>query len=183
MYSKRLFFGIKLPLEIKLKIGKLQAEVMSGFSARKVKWTEQDNFHLTLHFLGGVQESEVANLQNIQVVTENFEIRMSQLLCFPDFNRPRVIALKIVVPDKGQKLYQELGAQVAELGYEVGDRIWQPHVTLGRIKDDLQKPCPKFDVNFEADVKIDSFQLFESHLESNGPRYEVVEEFQLKNNN
>jgi len=89
----RLFIAIELPETIKSELAGIQSKLKA--SRADVKWVEPQNIHLTLKFLGYVQQDKIAAIKNavdkIAGQTKAFNISLSEIGAFPDLNSPRVI--------------------------------------------------------------------------------------------
>src|SRR5205823_11792895 len=106
----RAFLAIQLSDEMKRQIGSVQAELKrevsgSGRGGRAVKickigkigWTQPEVIHLTLKFLGDIQETQVEALREIlhkaAAPARPFTLEARGLGAFPNPRAPRVIWL------------------------------------------------------------------------------------------
>ena len=104
-----------------------------------VKWVNETQMHLTLKFLGNIEESKVQEisdaLKSIANNTKEFTISLSNLGAFPNAKRPRVIWVGI---DKGKNQLKLLASQIEtnleKLGFPKEPRDFKSHLTLGRVK-------------------------------------------------
>ena len=100
-----------------------------------VRWIPQTNCHLTLKFLGDIDEGQVQAigqaLEGESSLFPRFTINAKGLGVFPDATRPRVLWVGI----DGKPL-AELAARVektlASLGIAEEKRKFTPHLTIGR---------------------------------------------------
>ena len=58
----RLFIAMPIPAVVRAEIAVVQDALRRGLTATGVKWTRPDQFHLTLRFLGDVEEARVPEL-------------------------------------------------------------------------------------------------------------------------
>src|SRR5262245_32157842 len=140
MARLRTFIAVELEKGIRSRCVALQQSL--GRSGGEVKWVEPDNIHVTLLFLGEVDEREVHELCRAVCETcsgfEPFALSVEGLGCFPNARRPRVVwvgvgagAARLVA------LHDALETPLLELGcYRREERRYTPHVTLGRVKSD-----------------------------------------------
>ncbi|MBU1905681.1 MAG: RNA 2',3'-cyclic phosphodiesterase, partial [Candidatus Omnitrophica bacterium] len=81
----RTFIAIELPKEIKQELAKMQEQLKA--SGADVKWVKPENIHLTLKFLGEIEERKLEQINQIlQEVTKNkstFQASISSLGAFP----------------------------------------------------------------------------------------------------
>ena len=96
----RAFIAIELPKNIKASLAGLQEELKT--SGADIKWVEPENIHLTLKFLGEIDEivfnKVIKILGDIGLEINPFQLSICSLGAFPKINFPRVIWVGI---DKG----------------------------------------------------------------------------------
>jgi len=133
----RTFICIEIPGSIKERISNLQ-EILRDTEAQ-VSWTKSSNVHLTLKFLGGVQESRIEHvskaLERAASGIGQFEVEIGGAGCFPSPRSPRV--LWVGVPNVAQQLrqlYSNIENELAKEGFEREKRKFSPHLTIGRIR-------------------------------------------------
>ncbi|MCG8651806.1 MAG: RNA 2',3'-cyclic phosphodiesterase, partial [Pirellulales bacterium] len=102
-----------------------------------IKWVPTDNLHLTLKFLGEVDNIEIPNVCGVlRRVTEKivpFELSFAGTGGFPEIERPRILFAG--VRDESQTLCElvaDLETHLADLGFKPEPRDYRPHLTLGR---------------------------------------------------
>ncbi|MGI6412196.1 MAG: RNA 2',3'-cyclic phosphodiesterase [Syntrophomonadaceae bacterium] len=153
-----------------------------------VKWVEYENFHLTLKFLGNIKPGLIPKIkEQLYTVGETcptFELFPDQLGFFPSKIRPRVIwlGLKGEVA-KAQFLGERVDAYLSELGFEP-EKNRSMHLTIGRIRSELNlkemlQVAFSEDFSSQVPIKVADFSLMESEISSRGPRYRVIERFEL----
>lgn len=154
-------------------------------SAGKVSWTKPAQMHLTLKFLGDVQDTETPDI--CRVVSrvagrfEPFEIVCRGAGAFPNLGNPRTLWIGI---EHGAKELCELQAAIedalkSELGFPKEQRRFQPHLTIGRVKQHngaaelgaALKEHADFDVDLSV---IDEVVVFASFLGRGGPTHEAL---------
>jgi len=149
----------------------------------QVKWVKRNNLHITLKFLGNVEESLLPKIKtNAQAAIEGqsrFQVNVDKLGSFPHMGYPKVIWFGLSsAPEEIYRLHNELEEQLTKLGFSKEDRDYVPHVTLGRTKDknngkikDLGKKLQKTRMEESWKVTINKLTLMESQLRSKGPVY------------
>lgn len=186
----RTFIALELPGEIKSSLAKLQEELKT--SQADVKWVEPENIHLTLKFLGEIEEKKLDKinkiLEDIAGEKKYFPIRISNLGAFPKINFPRVIWIGI---DKGdeevKKIAKKLEDGLAEIGIQREDRPFSSHITIGRTKSALNRDKLIQGLNNLAnklseenlEFVVKKITLFKSALTPKGPVYEILRETNL----
>jgi RNA 2',3'-cyclic 3'-phosphodiesterase len=156
----------------------------------QVKWVEPDNLHLTLLFLGEVEEREVPAV--CQAVAEvaakqpSFAMTVETAGCFPNPRRPRV--LWVGVSNGSQEvcgLHDALEPPLLDLGcYRREDRKYTPHITLGRIRtdpgtDELSAALAKHTAWKGGETQVGEVHVMSSQLSPTGPEYTVLSRAKL----
>ena len=105
-----------------------------------VRWVSARPFHLTLAFLGDVDDTELnAVCRTVAEAAAGFapfELRLEGLGVFPNPMRPRTLWVGLTGPglDTLAALQTKIARAVADAGYPPDDTKFHPHVTLGRLK-------------------------------------------------
>lgn len=183
----RTFISIELPNEIKKNIEKLVEELKLMLTP--IKWVERKNLHLTLKFLGWVEDKKIDALsKSILGVCKGFgtfRIGLKGLGVFPDARHPRVIWTGVT---EGGKRIKELAVKLEEKlsgqGYREEEREYSAHLTVGRIKEkiDVSALSEFIDDNTQRDLgsfTVKNVSLMKSTLSRSGPTYEEVKRIKL----
>ena len=186
MAKIRTFICIELTKDIKEKISVLQAELKSHKA--DIRWTRPDSIHLTIRFLGDVEESLIKDIaQNLKAAInkQKFEISVKGTGAFPNFRRPKVLWIGIFDPEGHlQQLNEIIENELAKLGFAKELRKFSPHLTIGRVKSMLN-------VNrIASDLQIREFDagtftanevvIMQSDLKPSGPVYTPLSTLELK---
>jgi 2'-5' RNA ligase len=146
-----------------------------------VSWVAVENFHVTLKFLGEIDEARVAPV--IEAFTAAvarhapFTIDVGGLGAFPSATRARVLWAGI---GAGAGALGALAATVetalAAIGFPREERAFSPHITLGRVRDPRRLPALAEALAAGAaarfgQVKVDEVALMRSDLSPRGARY------------
>lgn len=137
MAATRAFIAIPFPESVRTTLADLRRAAPSG---APVRWLSPDTIHLTLKFLGPVEEARLARvkerLSRIPWPWGNVSFVVAGVGAFPDLRRPRVVWAGIT---EGAERLVELAAlvddEMAALGFPREERRFSPHVTLGRVKE------------------------------------------------
>lgn len=195
----RVFLAVPLPKDVIERIGML----VDALRLRDwpMRWTDPANAHLTLHFLGDTPPEQVEILRlalpGLIAAHESFDLRTADLGVFPKLKQPRVLWLGLWGPaHRLESLYNELGDELDEMQFPIEEKPFRPHITLGRLRntrnvsmsrlsEELREAIADMETNGLADPKqplavpVNEVLLIRSHLEQDGPRYEVIERFPL----
>ncbi len=169
----RTFISIDIPEEIKKEIMKIQ-DKLPEFRGKK---TETENLHLTLKFLGEIGEEELEKVKEKlrEIKFNQFETEIDSMSVFSE-KFIRIIWLHL---SNGDELQKEIDEKLKDL-FEKEKRFMN-HLTIARVKNVKDK---KIFLGKLKEIKIpkmkfvvDSFRLKKSVLEKQGPKYEIIEEY------
>lgn len=183
MARLRTFIAVELGKAIRDRAVALQ-DVLARTGAQ-VKWVERENLHVTLLFLGEVDEREVPEI--CRAVAETcaartpFEMVVEAVGCFPNARRPRVIWVGV---GQGTQelvaLHDALEAPLLARGcYRREERRYTPHITLGRVKadrpsDHLAAALAKQAGWRGGSTQVEEVLVLSSELRPQGPVYTVL---------
>lgn len=185
----RTFIALALEAPIRRRIGKLQAELSEADS--DIKWTEPNNLHVTMLFLGEVDARELVDVckavRGIAQKREAFSLEVAGIGCFPNTRRPRTIWVGIGEGrDEVVRLHHELEDALIKLGaYRREDREFTPHITLGRTRNGEVAPALAAILPGQADWNagrqtVAEIHVMGSELKPEGPEYTVVSREKLR---
>ncbi|MBC2729009.1 RNA 2',3'-cyclic phosphodiesterase [Desulfosporosinus sp.] len=129
----RLFIGIDLPVEIKHALVNFQSELRAlGVNG---SFKSQDNFHITLEFLGELGKDKIPVLnETISKVASNyksFDLNISGVGAFPSFKRPHTLWTAVQgCLNELNSLRNELHRELQTKGFKLDERQFKPHITL-----------------------------------------------------
>jgi 2'-5' RNA ligase len=142
----RIFIGIDFGEGQKEAIIKVQDSLRNIAQGR---FTRVQNFHLTLNFLGEVDEAKLSDVFRAadEAAAENssFPIALGKLGQFPS-GRKKIIWLGIDGSRELHDLYDRLSEKLNKLGFRKEERPYSPHLTLAR-EAKLEKPLDMVDVS------------------------------------
>ena len=182
----RMFLAIELSDDVREHLIKVQKKLLPVLDG--VAMTKDQNLHVTLKFLGAVDDRRVAELcESLSKVSGGpIELAAEGLECFPERGPIRIVAAKMGGSEKALgALHAAIEQRCRYLGFERENRKYRPHVTLGRARrpvsadarsraaEESEKlwPGPTFDVP--------EFVLMESHLKPQGSEYRIAARFPL----
>ncbi len=137
MAQIRTFICFELADSIKKELAALQS-ALSAIS-RSVRWSKPDGIHLTLKFLGDVDESMLDDIDNaVKSAAEGIEpflIEIAGVGAFPNFKRPAVYWVGIEESSGALlKMQQNIENELQKMGFAKERRTFSPHLTIGRVK-------------------------------------------------
>ena len=176
----RLFIAIDLDAAARAAIAATQKRVAASLadSTSKVTWVAPDRIHLTLVFLGEVDEARVpALVESIgrDVDRAPFEISLEKVGVFPPRGAPRVVWVGVAADERLQALHDVVAERVAAQAIALESRPFHPHLTLGRFKtsrsSDRRRVMDVTEPARIARVTVVGATLYHSRLSSAGPTY------------
>ena len=144
----------------------------------------EEKMHTTLQFFKDIDQEEIEEIKQAMHDTnlKAFKAEIKGLSAFPSEDYIKVIWAGVEAEE-----IHELKKQVSQHGVEAEEHEeFRPHITLHRVdnispeeKEELQKTFEKYRDEVIAEITVDKVKLFESKLEEDGPRYEVLDEVEL----
>ncbi len=162
----------------------------SAGSGRQFRWLGTDNLHITLKFLGEVEEIQVNQLSGCCASIEwsGFGLKLGGSGYFPSVNRPRVFWQGFSAGiDEMRGLLARVERCAAGIGVLKDSRPYTPHLTLARIKPskDGNAVAAFRQIQKEADdllpvgssFPVTTFSLYQSQLTPAGAVYTRLDTF------
>ena len=185
----RAFIAMKIPTEIQAKLGDVQAKLKRADA--HVTWVAPENIHLTLQFLGNLDESQtphiVAQVQESVKLVTPFQLQVGYAGAFPNLQYPRVIWVGITDNDAGslKTLQEDLSKRLTELGFEAEDGRFMPHLTLGRVKSQKNKSSLVRAIEgvvniWVGEAPVKAVYLIRSELRPTGAEYTDLAEVKIQ---
>jgi 2'-5' RNA ligase len=179
----RLFVGLAVAEAVKETLERLTLRLRAKDDG--LRWSTPDQWHVTLVFLGEVDDGARARL-----VRELAEVRQTSLMLrmarLGVFERSGILHAEVEVSSELLRMYEAVAAAVRRVGLEVEDRPYRAHITLARARNKdgrktiarLRRPAEQQKLN--ACWEAAEFRLYESQLSPDGSRYVVRERFGLQ---
>jgi 2'-5' RNA ligase len=178
----RTFIGVDVGPAIRDRLVALQGTL--GEAGPDVKWVEQANLHVTLLFLGEVEDRQVAKICTMVAETtanqESLRISVEGVGAFPTPRRPRILWAGIADGAEALvALHDDLEKPLSKLGYRREERRYKPHITLGRIRsaapaDGLARALTQQATWKGGETLVRELHVMSSELTSRGPNYTVL---------
>ena len=179
--QRRIFIGISLPEDVKKRLN----QRMLKWEELPVKWSLPDNFHVTLSFLGFVDDESLADIcLAVQEAAQNFEsfdIDFEGIELGPNPKDPKMIWLFGGANEELRKMQTEIEKSLDIFVSE--KKEFKPHITLGKIDKAKWKALaerPKIEEKLRIFIPVESVDVFESKIEKGRTRYTVLESCELK---
>lgn len=183
----RSFIAVKMPPGAVDRLRQAQDRLRAAEAGWK--WVDPDAFHITLKFLGNVEQSRLSALWEsvceAAAGSPPFTMALRGLGAFPNLDVPRVAWVGI---DEGAAALVGLAAKVEQAcelhGFEPERRPFRAHLTLGRARRPAPNPGLAAAIEELADADlgeagVDRMLLMKSQLTPRGAHYDVLEEYLL----
>lgn len=153
-----------------------------------VKLVEPQNIHITVKFLGDVDENLIDEIEQIMKDSvkeiKSFTIQLKGTGVFPNQNYIRVIWIGIKEAQMIETISDSIDEKLSELGFKKEKRGFSSHLTIGRVKTAKNKQRLLEIIENYVDVEfsrqeINSIKLKKSDLTSKGPIYTTIREVTL----
>ena len=188
----RSFIAIELPAGIQAAIAGSTAGLQKALPKPLVRWIAPKNLHLTLKFLGDVSPANLERLAEAlgleSIRHEKFSLSVGGLGAFPTSRRPRVVWIGLEAPTTLTGIQRAVEAVSSRMGYPTEDRPFSPHLTIGRVGQDVSAADLKrvssaiegTTVGPLGTVSVDAIHIFKSDLQPGGSVYTHLYAMPLK---
>ena len=182
MSLQRTFIALEIPQEIQQIIHKEIAHLRNTIGTL-IRWVPSENMHLTLKFLGNISPANLDLVtQMIRAEADScqpFVMQVGGLGSFPSPKRPRVIYIGLQAPAELEALQHGIESATTRLGYESEERAFSPHLTVGRVRNNIpasdqqkiQRALAETQIDSLGTARVDSLYLYNSELKPTGSVY------------
>lgn len=177
----RLFLAINLPDDIKTAL----AAELPRFAYLKFRQIPQENWHVTLKFIGEVEDTKLPLIREaVARATAQFKPIALRLADVGFLNR-RIFAFNLERSPKLFALFRLIDDRLAARGVCPGERFrtFSAHITVGRkdppVRNDTLHSVRHFEIKSKAPLSFtaQSVDLMESTLEREGSHYQTIEKY------
>jgi RNA 2',3'-cyclic 3'-phosphodiesterase len=183
MSRTRTFIGVDIGDQIRAAAAALQKDLAR--TGASVKWAAPESMHVTLLFLGEVDDRELhavcKAVRDAAAGEPPFPLRVSGVGAFPTPRRPKILWAGITDgAEPLQRLNAALEERMLDLGcYRKEERGYTPHLTLGRVAGDadsfaLAAELPKRLAWDGGRTTVDEVLVFSSEMDRAGPVHTVI---------
>lgn len=179
MGTKRLFVAIPLSEELKDAITAQKRAI----KLTQARFVDPDKCHVTLLFLGDVQEENIPKIHEIlkreTALIQPFVLHFHNVSFGPKPKRPRLLWMEAEKNDSFILLGKKLHTALIEFIEKEEEREPHAHITVARLPHfHLQgdEKLPSFDFK---PLPVEKCLLIESALTYKGPLYTILYEYRL----
>jgi 2'-5' RNA ligase len=176
----RLFVGLAVPPEQRLTLSTLCLGLPG------VKWVDPGNYHVTLRFVGEVDEGVAADVDEALagVKMAPFDLAIAGMDSFGSDDKPRAIFAGLDRSPPLAQLHEKVEAALMRIGLPPEGRRFTPHVTLGHVRNANPIETRRFTAEHNLlrlpPFLVAALQLIRSYLTKAGSIYEDIAEYRLK---
>ncbi len=197
----RSFIAININDSLRGKIG----DIVNGLveTNADVRWVKSENLHITLKFLGNINEEEIQLIKDVLMKVSSkyysFGILLENIGCFPNIKRPRIIWIGIRDSSAIIQIYKDIDKMLFKAGFEKEKKAFSPHITIGRVKSmngyiKVKDKIKTLNINNKekpeinhvqltdfifGNMTMNSLSLMRSDLSRSGAKYTLIEDFPL----
>ncbi len=193
----RLFVAVELPQTWLDALADLQERMRRALeadqqtAALRLRWVRPEGTHLTLKFIGNVEESRIdvikQQLEAAMPEPPGIELRLGRAGTFSDRRAPRVLWCAIDTPQRERltQLAERIETWLEAAGVARERRALAPHLTLARLPEQLSEAQRQRAAEVTTTVlgatappfSVDQVSLMRSHIGPGGARYERLAAF------
>jgi RNA 2',3'-cyclic 3'-phosphodiesterase len=180
--SQRTFLALDLDEAIRRHLVRTQQEL--DRAGAMVRWTGQEQLHVTMKFLGDVPDEDVPGVcemaREIAAGVEAFDFQVAGLSSSPPAGHMRMVWVGIQDPTgRMAELNDRLEEAAEVMGFKRENRRFNPHLTLGRVKSGERVPELRRAVAAVAETAFgtqgaDELVVYSSQLTPDGPIYAAM---------
>lgn len=181
----RLFVALKIPDAVLNRIMEIKKNILKN-SEEKYNWEKKEKIHLTLKFIGDVQNDNVEPIAEELNFIENYTRLNFSLDCFGFFfknNSPKILWIGLSENPKVIKLVEEINNRLKKFKIPAEEREFKSHLTLLRIKNKVSKNFINQFKNYkipEINFLAEEAALIKSRLLQKGSVYTEIKNYKLK---
>ena len=177
---RRIFIAADLPPDMREKMAALKRDI------KGVRWYGPDHIHLTMRFIGEVEDDIVGEVQQAlySIEAPAIELESDGVGLFFAKKRPRVIWVGLQPAEPLKELRSRIDEALQHIGLPEDKKAFKPHVTIGKCKKSVDKGSVldlKDDYGDwkEAAGKLSTLTLYSSTLSPEGAIHTPLEHYPL----
>ena len=179
--QRRLFIGINLPVQVRKRL----VQRMEKWQDLPVRWSSEENLHITLSFLGYVYDSALGGIcEKIRIASQKsqiFDITLEEIILAPNSLEPKMIWLTGASNEELRLLQENIEKELGVFQRE--KKAFRPHVTLGRIRKNKWRTLPQIPEikeKFNVLIPVGNVEILESVVEDGKRKYLLLESCPLR---
>ncbi len=177
-----------LRLFLAIELSPLHKEALASicYGLNHVKWTPRNQLHLTLHFLGEIEENKLDQINQAlqELCSVPFDFVIKGVGHFTKQGQVHTIWADIVPNEELDFLYQEMKERLKEAGIFLPHKNFRPHITIARCSHDVDLQeivhfLERLSGLSLSPSRADHINLFSSKLKPEGAIYTLEQSYPL----
>jgi len=185
----RSFLAFEIPEEIKETVSFIYKGLKA--SSLDVRWVRQENIHLTVIFMGNINESDLGSIERAVEKTCSkyapFRIKAKGAGVFSSLRNARVLWIGVEGDTERMSYFRDsLQKRLRPFGIKRENKRFSPHLTVGRFKkgfnqtDKLREVIDRFKDVISPEAVLNELVLFKSELRPDGAVYTKLNSWPIK---
>jgi 2'-5' RNA ligase len=179
----RLFTAVELDDATRGAVTARQRVIATALRAagdRDLRLTPPEQLHLTLVFIGNVDEASARRVEDVlvpSIAISPFTLELGACGMFPSSGRPRVLWLGVSRgSEELAELHRTVSGRLDQVGVQQEDRTYHPHLTIGRWRDGGRRSARQAyaAAPWAVSTRVDHVTLFLSRLSPRGAEHTVI---------
>lgn len=185
---KRVFIAIDISDEARRRAAAHMEKLRREFPRVRVSWERPEKLHLTVKFLGDIDETKLVMLNDAVTRAARqipaFGLRIGVCGVFPSSKRARVLWLGVEDINGGfQRLHDVLETESEKLGFAREKKDFKPHLTIARLREPERSATlveQHLQTYFEpVEFEAAEIVIYESRLQPTGSIYSPLTKYKL----
>lgn len=179
--QRKIFISINISDKIKNRL----VSATQQWQNLPVKWVRKENLHITLAFLGYIDDEKIAEIclavKELSKEEATFEIELDKIELGPDEKEPKFIWLSGIPSEELRSLVAKIEKEVFISSLE--KKSFRPHITLGKIRKEKWEALeekPEINKKFSVIIPVESIDVMASKFSKSGSVYDVIESCPLE---
>ncbi|MBX2848250.1 MAG: RNA 2',3'-cyclic phosphodiesterase [Acidiferrobacterales bacterium] len=177
----RSFIALSLPQDTANQLGDLAAKMSYQDKSGALRWVDQENYHITLAFLGEQHQQDLETLAehlDQTILQTEFTCSIERISPFPE-TKPKLMAALLERNEDLLAVQRQVVSAVNVCGMRMDKRKFIPHVTLARYRHSRNEFAGVVPTQVDCSIYMNEVILYESVLTSSGAEYEPIYRFPL----
>ena len=176
----RLFVALPVPEMIRFSLSALQCGLPGA------RWTDPENFHLTLRFVGEVGGHQAEDIHDMldRIDAPSVTVTLDEISWFGNKRKPGALIVNAQKNEGLLHLQRKVESVAVRCGLKPESRKFHPHVTLGRLKTtsiaDVEQFAGERRLPGPITFQADRFVLYSSFLSHTGSIYTEEADYPLR---
>jgi len=181
----RVFLAISISRTASSILQRQLSPLKSTLAKCKLRWIPQQNWHITVKFIGALQIQQIPALARELTIKlqqlQTFQLELATVDWFPSDSKPIMLAAIPTASEPLSQLAAHLDETLAHFGIARNSRPFRAHLSLARChKGTIQTtsqplPAPLTPIT----VSVSHIDLYQSQFEKQGVYYSKLASFPL----